>query len=501
MIKYSLSIFLATVFAIGSTAQFNNVYLNDGTSIGSVIGIKENNLTGEYIVPLGYSLDATNSSIGFLKIGVDGTLNELNQQMDFGPGEYFYIWHRGFFKTQDDGFVLTGGGTGSDIIKLDQNLDIVWEHDLIQGDELFCWGGEELGNNNLIFGYTGNEILPNELKLSRYSQEGMFLNSFNVELDYSIGYPTTIITQDSLVFISFSKLHIGAYRRNYIVCYNAITGEEIWETHQIENGEALGFTDGYMCMTSDGQLKLVYVEQTAPNTPTMFHTGWLGYFKVVNINPQTGEMSDESSLSGLESQSYVLDVAPTNDGGMVVLFWGDDSEQPEYSFCGIKKINANMEVEWRNLYYQPIDLEVNENSSFLIELETTSDDCIVAVGDAVGENIIEEWSFHYPWVLKVDACGNEMVNDCELSNIQERDLNATIQVYPNPAKDRIYLKGNEAIKRAEIFDLQGRKIFEENFSGAQEQTLFIDHIPPGLYLTHITTQSGKTRSVKVVVGE
>lgn len=495
---FSFIVFTLLFCAYGK-AQFNNVYLNDGTSIGSVIGIKENNLTGEYIVPLGYSLDATNSSIGFLKIGLDGTFNELNQQMDFGPGEYFYIWHRGFFKTQDDGFVLTGGGTGSDIIKLDQNLEIAWEHDLIQGDELLCWVGGELGNNNLIFGYTGNEILPNELKLSRYSQEGTFLNSFNVELDYSIDFPTTLIAEDSLVYISFSKLSLGLFRRNYIVCYNAITGEEIWETHQIENGEALGFTDGYMCMTSDGQLKLVYVEQTAPNTPTMFHTGWLGYFKVVNINPQTGEMSDESSLSELELQSYVLDVAPTNDGGMVVLFWAIDPENETSASFGIMKLDSSMNLEWRRHYFQPIDLEVNENSSFLIELETTSDDCIVAVGDAVGENIIEEWSFHYPWVLKVDACGNEMVNDCELSNIQERDLNATIQVYPNPAKDRIYLKGNEAIKHAEIFDLQGRKVFEENFSGAHEQTLFIDHIPPGLYLSLITTQSGKTRSMKIVV--
>jgi hypothetical protein len=50
-----------------------------------------------------------------------------------------------------------------------------------------------------------------------------------------------------------------------------------------------------------------------------------------------------------------------------------------------------------------------------------------------------------------------------------------------------------------LFDLQGRKVFEENFSGGQEQTLFIDHLPAGLYLTVITTQNGNTRSERIVV--
>ena len=492
-------IILFLLFSGKCFAQFNNVYLNDGTSTGSAIGIKENSLTGEFYMPLGYSLDTETSSRGFLKINPDGALNELKHQTDFESGNLFYIWNRGFFATADGGYVLAGNGAGSDIIRLDNNLDEVWELDEIQDLELVCWGGGELGNGDLIFGYTGDAIPYNQLLLTRYSGVGELLNNFQVELDYNFGYPTTFLIQDSLVFISFARLQIGAHRRNYLVCYNALTGQELWETHQIENGEALGFTDGFMCLTTDGQLKIVYVEQTGPNNPGMFDSGWLGYFKVVNIEAQTGQMFNESTLSELELQSYVLDAAPTDDGGLVFLFWAINPENETSASFGIMKLDSDMNLEWRRHYIQPIDLKAGENASHLIELETTSDDCIVAVGDAAGSNSIEGWSFRYPWVLKVDACGNEMVTDCTLSGVGDLALNNSIAIYPNPARDRIYLKGKNTIKHVSIYDLQGKMVHDESFSGSLEQTLFIDHLPPGLYLVQATNQTGAISKCKVSV--
>jgi hypothetical protein len=480
-------------------AQFNNVYLNDGVSMGAAIGIKENSFTGEYVIPVGYSNGGPNASQGFLKIDQYGTLTELKHNSDFGPNEFFYIWNRGFFKTQDGAYVLAGNGAGPDITRFDENLDVIWEVDDIQGTELQAWGGGELTNGEIILGYKGDDIPINHLRMRRYSNSGILLNSFNIELDDSFTLPTTFIIQDSLIYVSFSKLHIGLHRRNYIVCYNAITGEELWETHQIENGEALAFTDGYMCMTTDGQLKFVFVEITDVNLPGFFDTGWHGYFKVVNIDPITGEMSNESVLSGLEVQSYVVDVEATDDGGFVVLFWGDDSDQPEYSFFGIKKINAEMEVEWRNLYYQPINLEVYENASYLTELETTSDDCIVAVGDAMGTYFETQISIQHPWLLKIDACGNEIVTDCSLSGLSELSGRNKISIYPNPARDRVFLKAENAIQHAMIFDMNGKMVHDEIFSGAQEQTLFIDHLPQGLYLVTAIDNKGVRSSSKVVV--
>jgi hypothetical protein len=500
MMKY-LTLILLCIVELRLTAQFNNVYLNDGVSMGAAIGVEENIATGEYYVPSGYTLDGSNYKLGYLKIDQNGNFNELKHQFNFSQGEYFIVWNRGFFKTQDGGYVLAGNhiGTGADIIRLDENLDAIWEVDDIQDPDLQGWGGGELGNGDIILGYTGGNIPWNELDMSRYSSEGELLDSFTIELDYDFSRPTSFIIDDSLLYVSFSRLLIGSHRRNYIVCYNAITGEELWETHQIENGEALAFTDGYMCMTTDGQLKLVYVESTFVNFPGFFDSSWQGYFEVVNIDPLTGEMSNESVISGSESSSSVIDVVPTNDGGLAVLFLGDNLVDPQYSFYGIMKINAEMEVEWRNLYYQPINLEVYENASYLTELETTSDDCIVAVGDAMGTYFETQISIQHPWVIKLDACGNEIVTDCSLSGLSELSGRNKISIYPNPARDRVFLKAENAIQQAMIFDMNGKMVHDEIFSGAQEQTLFIDHLPQGLYLITAIDNKGVRSSTKVVV--
>lgn len=500
MIKNLILIFLCIV-GLRLTAQFNNVYLDDGVTMGGAIGIEENSATGEYFVPSGYTLDGSNYNLGYLKINQNGILNELKHQSNLSQGDFFIVWNRGFFKTQDGGFVLAGNhtGTGPDIIKLDENLDTIWEIDDIQDPNLQPWGGGELDNGDLILGYTGGNIPWNELDMSRYSSGGELLNNFTIELDYDFSMPTTFVIDDSLLYVSFSRLLIGAHRRNYIVCYNAITGEEIWETHQIENGDALAFTDGYMCKTSDGQLKFVFVEITDVNLPGFFDSGWHGYFKVVYINPLTGEMSNESVLSGLESSSSVVDVSATTDGGFAVLFLGDNVEEPLYSFYGMMKINADMQVEWRNLYYQPIELEVYENASYLIELETTSDDCIVAVGDAMGTYFETQISIQHPWVLKIDACGNEIITDCSLSGLSELSGRNKISIYPNPARDRIFLKAENAIQHAMIFDMNGKMVHNEVFSGAHEQTLFIDHLPEGLYLVNAIDSKGIRSSGKIMV--
>ena len=498
MIKCLILILFCTV-ELRLTAQFNNVYMNDGVFVGGAIGIEENIATGEYYVPSGYALDGSNYKLGYFKIDQNGTLNELKHQSDLVEGDFFIVWNRGFFKTQDGGYVLAGNhtGTGADIIRLDENLDTIWEIDDIQDPELQNWGGGELGNEDLILGYTGGNIPWNMLEMSRYSSEGELLNNYAIELDYDFSRPTTFIIDDSLLYVSFSRILINQYRRNYIVCYNAITGEEIWETHQIENGEALGFTDGLMCMTADGQLKLVYVEQTGPDNPGMFHSGWLGYFKVVTIDAQTGQMYNESTLSELETQSYVVDVAATDDGGLAFLFWAINPEDETSASFGIMKLDSDMNLEWRRHYIQPIDLEVYENASYLKDIETTSDDCIVAVGDAMGTYFETQISIQYPWVLKVDACGNEMVSDCALSGVGEISGADKISIYPNPARDRIYLKGKNTIKHVSIYDLQGKIVHDESFSGSLEQTLFIDHLTPGLYLVQATDQTGTITTSKV----
>ena len=489
-----------SLFCVSARAQFNNIYQTDQSPQGTSFAIEENSSTGQYNVPILYfNPELETNCLGVMNITPSGDLDNLKLLSTFSS-PFFYGSVQSFIKASGGDFFLGGNFDDTLFLKrLDQNLETIWSNSEFAAASHF-WGGGELPNGDLVIGLA--EENPSNyytLRANRYSETGEFTNFFNIELDYDFSRPTTFIIDDSLLYVSFSRILINQYRRNYIVCYNAITGEEIWETHQIENGEALGFTDGLMCMTADGQLKLVYVEQTGPDNPGMFHSGWLGYFKVVTIDAQTGQMYNESTLSELETQSYVVDVAATDDGGLAFLFWAINPEDETSASFGIMKLDSDMNLEWRRHYIQPIDLEVYENASHLKDIETTSDDCIVAVGDAMGTYFETQISIQYPWVLKVDACGNEMVSDCALSGVGEISGADKISIYPNPAHDRIYLKGKNTIKHVSIYDLQGKIVHDESFSGSLEQTLFIDHLTPGLYLVQATDQTGTITTSKVTI--
>jgi hypothetical protein len=492
MIKKVMLILLCA-YPFQMSAQFNNMYLDQPEYSGRAIGITENLNTGEYFVPISYELDADTTDVGFLKVSMDGSLNELKhllQIVDYN----FFAWRRNFFPTSDGGHVLSGSYNGPIIYKLDSNLDTLWVEREISASPYFCWGGGELSNGDLVLGYSGQGIPWNILEMRRYSSEGELLQFFDVDIDYDYSYPTTFITEDSLLYISFSRLLNNNYRRNYIVCYNAITGQEIWESHQIENGEALGFTEGYMCKSSQGILHLVHLEMTELAWPNTFNVAYDGFVKTQKINSLTGEFLEKHTFSDLEGETRIIDAVTTSDGGLAILIFG-----APFPYYQIIKVDGSMEVEWRQMYAPPVPIKPFEFFSQLNEIKITSDDCIIAVGVASATNPAEQWSFEHPWLLKVDACGNEIITDCSLSGVGELSGRNKISIYPNPARDRVFLKAENAIQHAMIFDMNGKMVHDEIFSGAQEQTLFIDHLPQSLYLVTAIDNKGVRSSTRVVV--
>ncbi|MFN6378630.1 MAG: T9SS type A sorting domain-containing protein [Flavobacteriales bacterium] len=480
-------------------SQFNNMYLNDIPYYGICFGVKENVLSSEYYLPVGYSnAEGTNHNFGYLKINQNGLLNELKQSFE-QPSSGMTTVRQAFLQTADNKFILlvTDYTSGISVYKLDNNLDTIWTITDGAFNGIVNWGGTELFNGDFITANIQGSSSTDTLKMQRYSPDGVLLQNFDINLNFDFLYPTTFIAQDSLVYISFHDLVIGEHRRNHIVCYNAFTGDELWETNQLEDENELGYSTGYMCVTINGTLKHVFfkqVELAFPGDPT---SSSYVYLTVVDVDYETGALTNEAIISNLEYASYVVDVAATNDGGFVVLSKSYDQCLDEAYFWTIVKISEAMELEWRHQYFQPIEF-IGGNGSRLYDIETTSDDCIIAAGTAWGVSIANEY-LQLPWVLKIDACGNEIVTDCSLSGLSELSGRNKISIYPNPARDRVFLKAENAIQRAMIFDMNGKMVHDEIFSGAQEQTLFIDHLPQGLYLVTAIDNKGVRSSSKVVV--
>jgi len=114
-----------------------------------------------------------------------------------------------------------------------------------------------------------------------------------------------------------------------------------------------------------------------------------------------------------------------------------------------------------------------------------------------------------------DQCESDFSNEaCVVCGtyITEKEYLIDLKLYPNPARDRLYIESSEGIESVEVFDGRGITIEQWNngtMDQANEQSgdqaighlveLPVNGLPPGLYLVRVVTKGGVVAR-KVVVG-
>jgi photosystem II stability/assembly factor-like uncharacterized protein len=78
-------------------------------------------------------------------------------------------------------------------------------------------------------------------------------------------------------------------------------------------------------------------------------------------------------------------------------------------------------------------------------------------------------------------------------------INNQISSYPNPTNGILHLNSeNSLIKEASIFDLLGRNVHSTKFSAINKVDLDLKSLQAGAYVLKVTTDSGKTETVKIM---
>jgi len=111
-------------------------------------------------------------------------------------------------------------------------------------------------------------------------------------------------------------------------------------------------------------------------------------------------------------------------------------------------------------------------------------------------------SVQYYWNENInDWLGNEqeifIYSEHHINGIQDMQASA-LKVYPNPATDVIYfdLNNSSATATVELFDVQGRKIISEQFTGSTR--LSVGRLSKGLYIYQIQYEN-KTQTGKILI--
>ncbi|MBO9616370.1 MAG: T9SS type A sorting domain-containing protein [Dyadobacter sp.] len=72
-------------------------------------------------------------------------------------------------------------------------------------------------------------------------------------------------------------------------------------------------------------------------------------------------------------------------------------------------------------------------------------------------------------------------------------------VYPNPARDRIFVRNSKSIKQMSVVDMSGRSIISVNRN--YERGIDVNSLPAGVYLVNIQDDKGKTTSRKIIINK
>lgn len=112
--------------------------------------------------------------------------------------------------------------------------------------------------------------------------------------------------------------------------------------------------------------------------------------------------------------------------------------------------------------------------------------------------ILTNSTFFYPILKRLGRMCKEIMNASTNQSLMKGKVNASIesepivlQVYPNPLKDKVYIKNNIDLQSFEIYDLNGALIEKGDFKG-EEAEINLIHLKSAQYVLILKDESGKT---------
>ena len=95
--------------------------------------------------------------------------------------------------------------------------------------------------------------------------------------------------------------------------------------------------------------------------------------------------------------------------------------------------------------------------------------------------------------LFLDNVNVSEVETLATSNLVKDDF----KFYPNPIKDKLYLKNNSEISKISIYSIDGRLVSEKNIN-SKEAEVAMPNVAAGSYIGVVKLSNGKTKSIKLI---
>jgi len=284
------------------------------------------------------------------------------------------------------------------------------------------------------------------------------------------------------------------YNEYLAVLTNDATGH--FTTTVLENEGLSGSTVDTGDLNNDGYYDFIVIGDDAD------YNGWVNIFL---YNPVEGNFSkaEGAGLYNLGSQGTVKLFDLNNDRHLDVLMSGFDWSNDDMP--SLTKLFQNNSIEENQKPESPTELNLEQDENKLIfTWSGAADDRTpvnalqyeIKVGTTSGGQDIAKYIVTTPfWFLELAEIPENLywsVKSIDAAKVysdpsEEGQLSVTdygrneIMIYPNPASETVYIKGNE-VKRIELYSLEGKRL---NVQSDTNNSIKVSHLPKGVYILKI----------------
>ena len=435
------------------------------------------------------------------------------------------------------------------LMKLNQNLEVVWTTYLPNNVTYF-------DNSKIVVDEIGNIYGLGETTIeSGVATPGAFYTNFTYDLNreqvtkpnngfiyklnpngqiewctyYGASRPTSLVLKNNELLVAFEKVdQVADYfpaitpnanqhiRSNSVLAkFNTSTGNRIYATYFGEgekmyigslkdNGDYI-YVNGYT-QELDNPLNYITANAYQPEfgggysdiylakLDLNFNVVWGTYFGGTDFDLNGNYYNSE--LKFLNNHFYIIGISGSsnfmNEG--VVL---NPSNSGLHDVL-ISKFNLNGDLVWGTLFggqnEDYVDnIIVQDDKTFYISGATYSTDRITTTGSHQPNfNIFSNYN----------ALQNHFIAKFgEEKPLSTGDLSSTsLKIYPNPAKDKVYIKGFiHQDSWIEVYNLVGQKVITQKAKSGLSQEIEVQFLPKGTYIIKATDINGKPFQEKLLI--
>ncbi len=193
------------------------------------------------------------------------------------------------------------------------------------------------------------------------------------------------------------------------------------------------------------------------------------------------------SYNGNDAVFLISGSTVANDGSNILDVIGVIGEDPQNTIGQPAWVDNNNKWVTR-------DITIVRNST------TQGGTGIVAAITGVQDTLAySEWDYY---------CNNDFSNlgshgcDCDPNFVGVNEVlnEVSVAILPNPAEDWVLVNAMEAIQQVELFDMMGRRMYNEIFSGQNNEVrLNTNHLEAGMYIVNVHFDDNKRTIRKLII--